>query len=326
MNSRERVMCALAGEQPDRVPFCEGSVDAAVAREIAGQESNLSEREISDLLGRDVVVAVVFPPYFADQEVGEDGQSYVTSGWIKTREDLDKMIFPDPAEPALYEEAEKILAEKGDHAAAAAIKLGVAPALISMGLEAFSYALVDDPDLVHEVLKRYTAWQQVVTEHLINLGFDFLWSFDDIAYKSGPFCSLPTFREFLLPAMQAAAESITIPWVFHSDGNIMPVLEDLLTLGMDGLHPLEPGPMDLAEVKQKFGDQLCLIGNVSVDALSSAGPEEIEQIVRECITAAGPGGGYMVSSSNSIPSYAGPENVRALAEAVQTYGRYPLEV
>lgn len=326
MNSRERVMCALAGEQPDRVPFCEGSVDAAVAREIAGQESNLSEREISDLLGRDVVVAVVFPPYFADQEVGEDGQSYVTSGWIKTREDLDKMIFPDPAEPALYEEAEKILAEKGDHAAAAAIKLGVAPALISMGLEAFSYALVDDPDLVHEVLKRYTAWQQVVTEHLINLGFDFLWSFDDIAYKSGPFCSLPTFREFLLPAMQAAAESITIPWVFHSDGNIMPVLEDLLTLGMDGLHPLEPGPMDLAEVKQKFGDQLCLIGNVSVDALSSAGPEEIERIVRECIAAAGPGGGYMVSSSNSIPSYANPENVRALAEAVQTYGRYPLEV
>lgn len=326
MNSRERVMCALAGEQPDRVPFCEGSVDDAVAREIAGQESNLSEREISDLLGRDVVVAVVFPPYFADQEVGEDGQSYVTSGWIKTREDLDKMIFPDPAEPALYEEAEKILAEKGDHAAAAAIKLGVAPALISMGLEAFSYALVDDPDLVHEVLKRYTAWQQVVTEYLINLGFDFLWSFDDIAYKSGPFCSLPTFREFLLPAMQAAAESITIPWVFHSDGNIMPVLEDLLTLGMDGLHPLEPGPMDLAEVKQKFGDQLCLIGNVSVDALSSAGPEEVEQIVRECITAAGPGGGYMVSSSNSIPSYASPENVRALAEAVQTYGRYPLEV
>lgn len=194
-----------------------------------------------------------------------------------------------------------------------------------MGLEAFSYALVDDPDLVHEVLKRYTAWQLVVTENLIDLGFDFLWSFDDIAYKSGPFCSLPTFRKFLLPAMQVAAESITIPWIFHSDGNIMPVLEDLLTLGMDGLHPLEPGPMNLAEVKQKFGDQLCLIGNVSVDALSSAGPEEIEQIVRECIAAAGPGGGYMISSSNSIPSYARPENVRALAEAVQTYGRYPLE-
>lgn len=112
MNSRERVMCALAGEQPDRVPFCEGSVDAAVARKIAGQESNLSEREISDLLGRDVVVAVVFPPYFADQEVGEDGQSYVTSGWIKAREDLDKMVFPDPAEPALYEEAKKFWLRK----------------------------------------------------------------------------------------------------------------------------------------------------------------------------------------------------------------------
>jgi len=325
MNSRERVMCALAGEQPDRVPFCEGSVDQKVARAIAGTDRDLSEREISDLLDRDVVVAVVFPPYFAEQETGADGQSYVTTGLIKSREDLDKMVFPDPEDPALYRDAERIFAERGDKAAAAAVKLGAAPTLISMGLEGFSYALVDDPGLVHEVLRRYVDWQLVVTERLIEIGFDFLWSFDDIAYKTGPFCSLPTFREFLLPALQRSAEAITTPWVFHSDGNLMPVLDDLLTLGMDGLHPLEPGPMDLGEVKAEYGGRLCLIGNVSVDALSAAEPEEIDAVVRDCIAAAGPGGGYMVSSSNSIPDYARPENVQALARAVQKYGRYPLE-
>ena len=74
MNSRERVMCALAGDQPDRVPFCEGSVAANVARAMANTTRDLSERQISELLGRDVVVAIPFPPYFADSEVGQDGQ------------------------------------------------------------------------------------------------------------------------------------------------------------------------------------------------------------------------------------------------------------
>lgn len=324
MNSCERVLCALEGEQPDRVPFCESSVDSRIARAISGSDTDLSERQISDLLGRDVVIPVLFPPYFADQEIGTDGQIYVTTGWLKSSQDLDKMVFPDPNDPALYEDVKEVLADKGDYACGAAIKMGVAPTLVSMGLEAFSFAVADDPNFVHEVLRRYTDWQLIVTENLIKLGVDFLWSFDDVAYKTGPFCSKAMFREFLLPAFQRVSEAFTIPWIFHSDGNIMPILDDLLTLGMQGLHPLEPGPMNLAQIKDNYGEQICIIGNVSVDRLSSGTPEEIDQIVLESIQTAGPGGGYMVSSSNSIPSYARPENVTAMSEAIYKYGKYPL--
>ncbi len=322
MNSRERVMCALAGEQPDRVPFCEGNVAQKVAQAIANTSRELSEREISEMLDRDVVVPILYPPYFADQGVGEDGQQYVTTGWIKKRADLDKMVFPDPYDPALYENAQKVLDDKGDKATAVAIKLGPAPTLMSMGLDGFSYALADDPGLIHEVLKRYVDWQAVVSQHLIEMGFDFLWCFDDIAYKSGPFFSIKVFREFILPALQASSEAITIPWVYHSDGNIMSLLDDLLTLGMDAIHPLEPGPMDIAEVKEKYGKKVALIGNVSVDSLSVGTPDEIDEIVRHCIEVAAPGGGYMVSSSNSVPSYANPDNVVAMAKAIQKYGKY----
>jgi uroporphyrinogen decarboxylase len=326
MKPRERVMCALAGEQPDRVPFCEGSVAPNVARALAGSDRDLSEREISDLLGRDVVVVVLFPPYFADQEVGSDGQSYVTTGHIKSRTDLDRMVFPDPRAPSLYKDAQRVLDEKGDYAAAAAIKLGVAPTLLSMGLDGFAYALEDDPDLVRQVLRRYVDWQTVVTEHLIDMGFDFLWSFDDVAYKTGPFCSPYVFREFFMPAFRRSAETITLPWIFHSDGNLMPVMDELLKLGMDGLHPIEPGAMDLGLVKDRYGQQLCIVGNVSVDTLSASTPREVRAEVRDCIATAGPGGGYMISSSNSIPSYARPENVRAMAEAIAVYSAYPLQM
>jgi uroporphyrinogen decarboxylase len=318
MKPKERVMCALAGDQPDRVPFCEGSIAANVARALAGSEHDLSERQISDLLGRDVVVSILFPPYFADSATGADGQAYVTAGWIKTRADLDRMVFPDPTDPELYAAAQQVIDDRGEYAAAAAIKLGVAPMLMSMGVDGFAFALKDDPGLVHEVL--------VVTQTLIEMGFDFLWCFDDIAYKTGPFCSPADFREFMLPAMQRSAEAITTPWVFHSDGDLMSILDDILSLGPAGLHPLEPGPMDLAEVKARYGDLVCLIGNVSVDRLSAGTLEEIRQIVRSCIETGGPGGGYMISSSNSIPPYARPENVGVMAEAIREYAAYPIKV
>lgn len=319
-------MCALSGGQPDRVPFCEGNIHQKIARAVAGADRDLSEREISDLFDRDVVVPIVFPPYFADSEIGVDGASYVTTGWIKTRDDLERMVLPDPDDPSIYEGARQVIDERGDRAAAAAIKLGVAPMLMSMGLDGFSYALADDPGLIHEVLRRYTDWQIVVSRNLTEMGFDYLWCYDDIAYKSGPFCSRQTFQEFFMPAFRKVSETFTIPWVFHSDGDLMPIMEDLLSLGMDGLHPIEPGPMDLAAVKRELGDKVCIIGNVSVDRLSAGTPEEIDEIVRQCIAAAGPGGGYMVSSSNSVPSYADPDNVWAMAQAIQKYGKYPLEV
>ena len=223
MTARERVMCALSGDQPDRVPFCEGNIAANVARALAGSDRDLSEREISELTGRDVVVPILFPPYFADTAPGVDGISYVTTGWLRTRADLERMVFPDPDDPALYAAARRVLDDRGEHACAAAVKLGVAPTLVSMGIDGFSFALKDDPWLIREVLRRYVDWQVVVTGHLTAMGFDFLWFYDDIAYKSGPFCSPAAFRELLLPAMRRSAEAITIPWVFHSDGNLMPI-------------------------------------------------------------------------------------------------------
>lgn len=324
MRPKERVMCALSGGQPDRVPFCEGNIAANVARALAGSTHDLSQREISDLTGRDVVLGKLFPPYFADSAIGSDGQEYVTTGWIRTRADLDRMVFPDPEDPELYAATRKVLSERGDYASAAAIKLGPAPMLMSMGVEGFAFATKDDPGLVHEVLRRYVDWQLVVTRNLIEMGYDFLWCFDDIAFKSGPFCSPADFREFMLPAMKRSAEAITVPWVFHSDGNLMPILDDILSLGPSGLHPIEPGPMNLAEVKAKYGHRICIIGNVSVDTLSAGTPEETRQFTRSCIETGGPGGGYMISSSNTIPSYAHPENVKAMINTIQDFGSYPL--
>ena len=89
-------------------------------------------------------------------------------------------------------------------------------------------------------------------------------------------------REFFLPELKKAAAHITVPWIFHSDGNLLPALEDLSTLGMSGLHPLEPGAMNLKELKEKWGKRLCLVGNVDIDhCMTDATPEEIDEVVQD---------------------------------------------
>jgi uroporphyrinogen-III decarboxylase len=122
------------------------------------------------------------------------------------------------------------------------------------------------------------------------------------------------------------ARKITLPWIIHSDGNVLPFLDDLLRIGIAGLHPNEKGAMDIRAMKRNYGDQLCLLGNVDLNLLGMGKPEAVDHEVRELIRDVGPGGGYILTSGNSLAGYLLPENVLALSKAVQKYGRYPLAV
>ena len=84
--------------------------------------------------------------------------------------------------------------------------------------------------------------------------------------------------------------------------------------------------MDLATVKGLVGNQMALVGNVDCGHLLSHGtPEQARQAVRQCISDAGSGGGYLLCSSNSIHSSCKAENLRAMVEAGLEFGKYPLE-
>jgi len=85
--------------------------------------------------------------------------------------------------------------------------------------------------------------------------------------------------------------------------------------------------MDIVEVKKKWGKSLCLLGNINLDSTLTLGtPEDVRAEVYERIRTIGPGGGYMVSSSNSIPDYVPLENMKALFEATSEFGKYPIEL
>jgi uroporphyrinogen decarboxylase len=261
------------------------------------------------------------PPLFVKVKYGKRGREFIADGLLTSNKALKLVTLPDPTDEFLYEPARTILEGYGnEYAVHARIRLGVSPALLSMGIEGFSYALQDNPALIERVLDIYADWSAELVKHLSKLGFVFLWAFDDIAYNSGPMFSPSVFREIFLPRMKKVAMNIKVPWVYHSDGNFLPIMDDLLTLEMDGLHPIQPDVMNIVKLKRDYGDKVCLLGNIDVGLLTKGTPSEVEKEVKEKIKLLAPGGGYILTSGNSIPSYCKPKNVLAMIRAVHKYG------
>jgi len=339
MNSRERVMTALRGEAPDRVPYCELGIDRALTQRLMGwgqPESQAADLEanpysvdeakaIASFLHLDNINYVLRAPVYAHKLPGADGRLFYGEGMIRTEDDLTMLQLPDPHDDALYTEAETFVQQKGDFSAWLITRIGIFPTMLGMGLENFSLALYDNRAFVEAVLDRYCDWVAVVAERVCQMGFDVFVSTDDMAFKTGPFFSPAVFRELVLPRYRRVREKITLPWVIHSDGNLTPFLEDLLSLGIAGLHPIEEGAMDIRAMKRDYGDRVCLLGNVDLNLLGLGTPRDVDRTVRDLIRDVGSRGGYIVTCGNSLAGYLQPENVVALGAAVQRYGQYPID-
>jgi hypothetical protein len=283
-------------------------------------------KALAERLQLDNISYVLRAPVYAHKVPGLDGRLFYGAGMIKTRDELSLIQLPDPYDDALYAPAAEFAHQKGEYAACFVTRIGIFPTVLSMGIETFSIALYEDLAFVEEVLDIYCDWSAVVAERVCKLGFDVYISTDDMAFKSAPFFSPQVFRELVLPRFQRVRKQITLPWVTHSDGNMMPFLEDLIDLGITGMHPLEKGAMDIRAVKREYGDRICLLGNVDLNILGMGTPEDVDHEVRGLISDVGPGGGYIVTSGNSLAGYVKPENAWALSKAVQKYGRYPIGV
>ena len=118
-----------------------------------------------------------------------------------------------------------------------------------------------------------------------------------------------------------------LPYVYHSDGRIYEVIDDLLECGFHALHPCEPASMDILELKRKYGGRLCLCGSVDLDrTLTLGSPTDVEAEVISRLRAVAPGGGFCCGASNSVPEYVPYDNYLALINTVKKYGGYPVRL
>ena len=336
-NHRERVMAALSGQEPDRVPYCELNIDRVFGAKLLGWNETpyvnaLDEetpftlpesKEVSKTLGLDNIFYLRRQPVYVDTFVDEEGRIFPGTGRIKTEDDLAMINLPDPHRDEFYAEAESFAKNKGDYAAFFLTRGGLAPAMLSMGIDHFCLSLYDDPKLIEHLLDIYFGWMEVLAERICQFDFDVFCMADDFAFNTGMMFSPQTFKEMIVPHYRRIAEKITIPWIFHSDGNIQEGIDMLMEVGVAGIHPVEKGAMDIRKTKQAYGDKLCILGNVDMVLLGSGSPQEVEDEVVGLIRDIAPGGGYIMTSGNSLADYLKPECVLAISETIAKYGKYP---
>jgi len=126
----------------------------------------------------------------------------------------------------------------------------------------------------------------------------------DYCFNTGPFLRPEQFAEFITPylvQLVAAYRELGFYVIKHTDGNIMPIVDQLLAAKPHALHSLDPqGGVDMAEMKRQYGDQVCLIGNVNCGLLDTGSDEEVVESARYALRHGMPGGGYIFSTSNCI--------------------------
>ena len=338
MNGKERILCALKREIPDRVPVFEWYVDAGVGKALVGSGDIL---DIVDALDLD---AVNFRPDF--ERRFQDDLVFTDEWGMKRRltGDANPAIlespisditrhrdysFPDPLAKDRFVSIESALSRFGDSKAVILnLRDGFSDMRDLLGYEESLVALLLEPQAYAELLERAIDFNlAVAAEARKRYGLQIVSTTDDVANATGMLISPDSYFELVAPMFRKAIrgyKSLGYLCIKHCDGNVDAVSDFWIECGIDCLDPIDPsGGYTMAGMKAKYGKKICLKGNIDCTGALCDGTEaEVVEEVRRCLREGAPGGGLILSSSNTIHRGVKPENYRAMLDAARKFGGY----
>lgn len=169
----------------------------------------------------------------------------------------------------------------------------------------FSMRLADEPEKVKdeadaEVDKVLDFAGKIKTHG----GLDGFTMCRDYCMNQGPFLSPSQFSEFVAPYLAKQTKGyrdMGFYTIKHTDGNIMPIVDQIVQTGPHALHSLDPqGGVDIAEIKRLYGKDICLVGNVNCGLMDTGTDEQVVESARYALRHGMPGGGYIFSTSNCV--------------------------
>ena len=286
--------------------------------------------------------------YYATDQYSQDGDSYTDEwgiGWknvpYETRfgtghytemvghplaadEALISYRPPDPLRPELYLEPARVVQEyKGQYWI-----VGVTVTTIfetAWALRGYERALLDfvlNPDLIDRLLDIPFHYHLTAAQKLVDLGVDMIWIGDDVGAQDRMLISPKTWRRFLKPRLATFISTLkqTNPDVraaYHSDGNIYPIIPDLIEIGLDVLNPIQPRCMDPEALKKEFGDRLCFWGSLDEQhTLPFGAPADVENEVLTRLGTVGNKGGLIIGPTHHVQLDTPLENFWAMVHAI----------
>lgn len=339
MSGRERILAALRREEPDRLPTMEWVFHPEVIRRMNGAENDIDFVRRAGIDG--IAVSLNYRKERIDNRhiIDEWGVTRVTYDDypnpvvfpISEQKDFDDFTVPDPDDEFRFASIRKAQEELGDEKLVVArVKDIFSHPRDLMGFENFLMGFYLQPDLVAGLMEMCIEHSTRIARNLKELGVEVIVIGDDIANNTGLLMRPEMFMEQVYPYFKRLVQNfkeIGLTVVKHSDGDLRAVLDPLVESGIDCLDPIDPlGNMDMAYMKQTYGDRIALKGNVDcVETLVDGSEAQVVRDTLECILAGSVGGGHIISSSNSIHKGISAENYWIFLNTIREYGEYPID-
>lgn len=195
-----------------------------------------------------------------------------------------------------------------------------------VGMEKMFVDMLFNPALVEALLKRLTEDACFRARRFAEAGVDMLRTGDDVGMQDRMMMDPQLWRRFLKPCLKRVIEAARevnpdLPVWYHSDGYIMPIIDDLIEVGVTVLNPVQPECMNVYEIKKRYGDRLAFWGTIGTQSVLPFGtPEDVKREVKRMIDLFAPG--IVIAPTHVIEPDVPWENIVALFEAVEEYGRF----
>ncbi len=349
MSPRERVLTAMRRQRPDRIPKTL-SFTPALEEEFKARTGSESPSEYFRLEPRHVGISPTrnhrdFASYFAGVERlhsnDEWGVGYVSAGFYhfwkmihplrdaQTPRDIAAYPWPDVLAPYRWQhipEQVRAWRNRGFAVGAGPTCQLFEQAWYLRGQEQLLIDFFDNPDVAVAILDTINNVMVEASERLATVGIDILSLGDDVGSQRAMIMSPEMWRKWIKPrvaAQIAAAKRIKPDLLiyYHTDGDVDPIIPDLIEIGLDILNPVQPECMDPAEIKRKYGDRLAFWGTIGTQTTMPFGtPDEVRRVVKERIETVGPEG-LLLAPTHVLEPEVPWDNIVAFIEAVEEHGK-----
>jgi uroporphyrinogen decarboxylase len=354
MKPRERVEIALSHEEPDRCPLQASFTPEFAERlradlEIHGKglhnpHGGGNTYELERLLGEDMLLTSVgwANSYYMDDKAYTDewgvgwavqpydtpfGGGHYTEIVHHPLADADAISSyspPDPNRPELYRDAGQMIQDFKDEywIVGVTVTTILETAWALRGLEQILRDMLQDPDLADQLLDIPYRYHLEAAKHLTRMGVDMIWTGDDVGAQNRMLISPKMWRRYLKPRMagfiaELKAINPALKVAYHTDGNVEPIIPELIEIGIDVLNPVQPASMDPARIKEQYGNRLCFWGTMDEQyTLPFGTPAEVEAEVLRRLRTVGKGGGLILSPTHHVQLDTPLENFWAMVNTV----------
>ncbi len=237
---------------------------------------------------------------------------------------IDSYQPPDPTRPELYHEAEWVLQTFKDEywIVGVTVTTMFETAWALRGYERMLMDFAINPELVERLLDIPYRYHLTAAKKLTQMGVDMIWIGDDIGAQHQMILSPGMWRRFFKPLVASFIAELKainphVKVAYHSDGNITPVIPDLIEIGLDVLNPIQPASMDPAQLKRDFGDKLCFWGSIDEQhTLPFASAADVETEVRTRLATLGQKGGLILGPTHHVQLDTPMENFWAMVNTI----------